>query len=640
MKYAILLITIFFVVAFGGANLTNAQTTEFTYQGRLADGGQTANGNYDFEFRLFDAETGGTEIATQQRLVVSVTAGIFSVKLDFGGNFNGQARFLEIGVRPAGSTNAFTVLAPRQPFTSTPYAVKSLNAETAANALQLNGTPSNQFVLTTDPRMTDERNPLAGSANYIQNTTTQQTNSNFSISGNGVLGGTLLANSVISQSSFSIINNNGLNPVLSIAGTNNLFVGSRSGENNTSGTNNAFFGANSGILNTTGSSNSFFGSGQNSNLSGNSNSFFGSGAGGGIRTGSNNTFLGASTFGSSDLNFATALGAGAIVSTSNTVVLGRNVDTVQIPGALNIGGAFTVNIVNAATQYNIGGNRILSVAGEQNLFAGVGAGQANTSSFFNTFVGSEAGTSNTTGSSNSLFGTEAGFSITTGGGNSFFGVNSGRQTTGNNNSFFGNNAGRFVTTGSNNTAIGSGSSVGSNISFATAIGSDAQVSTSNTVVLGRNIDTVRVPGFFILDQLGTAGVLLLCRNASQQISPCSSSLRYKTNIAPFLSGLNLVNRLRPITFDWKTDGTRDLGLGAEEVAAVEPLLVTYNQKGEVEGVKYDRVAVVLLNAVKEQQVQIEIQQKLIEQQQTMIDGLKKIVCGQNPNADVCRGKQK
>jgi len=49
---------------------------------------------------------------------------------------------------------------------------------------------------------------------------------------------------------------------------------------------------------------------------------------------------------------------------------------------------------------------------------------------------------------------------------------------------------------------------------------------------------------------------------------------------------------------------RDLGLGAEEVAAVEPLLVTYNSKGEVEGVKYDRIAVVLLNAVKEQQEQI------------------------------------
>ena len=85
---------------------------------------------------------------------------------------------------------------------------------------------------------------------------------------------------------------------------------------------------------------------------------------------------------------------------------------------------------------------------------------------------------------------------------------------------------------------------------------------------------------------------------------CSSSLRYKTDIAPFSSGLDLVARLRPIAFTWKEGGARDLGLGAEEVAAIEPLLVTRNASGQVEGVKYDRVAVVLLNAVKEQQAQI------------------------------------
>ena len=46
----------------------------------------------------------------------------------------------------------------------------------------------------------------------------------------------------------------------------------------------------------------------------------------------------------------------------------------------------------------------------------------------------------------------------------------------------------------------------------------------------------------------------------------------------------------------------DMGLVAEEVNAVEPLLTTTNTSGAVEGVKYDRVGVVLINAVKEQQV--------------------------------------
>ncbi len=81
---------------------------------------------------------------------------------------------------------------------------------------------------------------------------------------------------------------------------------------------------------------------------------------------------------------------------------------------------------------------------------------------------------------------------------------------------------------------------------------------------------------------------------------------------------------------------RDLGLGAEDVEKVEPLLVTYNETGAVEGVKYDRVAVVLLNAVKEQQVQVEQQRKQLQQQQNLIEGLRKIVCPSNQQAEVCR----
>lgn len=100
------------------------------------------------------------------------------------------------------------------------------------------------------------------------------------------------------------------------------------------------------------------------------------------------------------------------------------------------------------------------------------------------------------------------------------------------------------------------------------------------------------------------------------------------HVAPFRSGLDLVQRLQPIAFDWKADSKRDLGLAAEDVAKVEPLLVTYNSKGEVEGVKYDRVGVVLLNAMKEQQAQIETQAKQIEE-------LKTVVCSIKPDAAVC-----
>jgi len=79
-----------------------AQSSAFTYQGKLADGGNAASGQYDFQFQLFDALSGGTQQGSMQTVSnVAATAGIFTVQLDFGACptcFNGSPRFLEIAV--------------------------------------------------------------------------------------------------------------------------------------------------------------------------------------------------------------------------------------------------------------------------------------------------------------------------------------------------------------------------------------------------------------------------------------------------------------------------------------------------------------------------------------------------------------
>ncbi|MBI1761707.1 MAG: hypothetical protein HYR56_09760 [Acidobacteria bacterium] len=143
-----------------GVSTAWAQTTAFTYQGRLTDAGNPANGNYDLQFKLFDALAGGAQQgATLVRTPVAASAGSFTVTLDFGANvFSGPDRFLEIGVRPAGSANAYTVLAPRQQLTSSPYAIQTLNAQ------QLGGLPASGFV---------------------QNSAAPQAGANFNIGGNG-----------------------------------------------------------------------------------------------------------------------------------------------------------------------------------------------------------------------------------------------------------------------------------------------------------------------------------------------------------------------------------------------------------------------------------------------------------------------
>src|SRR5712692_9209847 len=119
---------------------TLTQTTSFTYQGRLTDGGAPANNNYDLQFTLWDAAVGGTQQPqpappTLTRMNLTVTGGVFSVLLDFGVNaFPRANRVLEVGVRPGGSAAAFTLLSPRQQISSAPYALRTLSA-TAADSL-------------------------------------------------------------------------------------------------------------------------------------------------------------------------------------------------------------------------------------------------------------------------------------------------------------------------------------------------------------------------------------------------------------------------------------------------------------------------------------------------------------------------
>lgn len=169
-----------------------AQTTAITYQGRLTDAGASANGQFDLQFKLFNIVSAGAQQgATIVRDDVQVANGVFTVTLDFGTPvFTTTAgKFLEIGVRPGASGGDFILLAPRQPITASPYSIQTINAE------RLGGVGASQYVQTNDARLTDARQPAAGSANYIQNTTTQQTG-NFNISGNGTVGGTLTGNGI------------------------------------------------------------------------------------------------------------------------------------------------------------------------------------------------------------------------------------------------------------------------------------------------------------------------------------------------------------------------------------------------------------------------------------------------------------
>ncbi len=186
-------------------------TTAFTYHGQLKEGGVPLEGTADFQFTLWDdagggnPPIGGTQVGGVQAInALPVTAGLFTVTLngggEFGGNaFNGNARWLQIAVRSPAGGGVFTTLSPRQALTATPHALFALsaatatsattattatnatnatNASNATNAAQLGGINASEYVTAT-----------SGGTSFIRNQATLQPTSNFNISGNGFIGG-------------------------------------------------------------------------------------------------------------------------------------------------------------------------------------------------------------------------------------------------------------------------------------------------------------------------------------------------------------------------------------------------------------------------------------------------------------------
>jgi hypothetical protein len=600
------------LAALSSVSLVHAQTTSFTYQGRFTDSGTAANGTYDMQFKLFDAATAGSQIgSTITNGAVLVNNGVFTVQLDYGAAaFSGADRYLEIGVRLAGDANPYTILAPRQQLTSAVYAIRAGSATTAVtadsattaalatNATQLGGVAANQYVQTSDGRLSDARAPVPGSPNYIQNSTSPQATANFNVAGDGTAGGTLSAKIVNTTTSYQI---NGVS-VLSIGGIpqapdSNIFVGSKAGApanggfansffgqsagSKTNGFGNAFFGYRSGLQNLGGSGNSFFGTDSGlGNKSGVNNSFLGYSSGSANETGDNNAFLGyIAGLNNKSGRENVFLGAGAGTSNetgSGITIVGANADV----GPVNLTNATAIGSNAKVTQSN---SLVLGSFGNLNggpVDTNVGIGTSAPKERFHIAVNTANIVMGDAGCSSSYAGLGFGASMTACG----------------NYSLLGNGTDTIVNRPS-----------GGTIAFR-----------ENNV----NQMSIAPGGVVTINTLGNGGPTQLCRNPSNQISDCGSSLRYKTNIQAFIGGLSVLNRLRPITFDWKQGGMHDLGFGAEDIAAIEPLLVTHNAKGEVEGVKYDRITAVLVNAVKEQQEQIK--------------QLKQLVCRRNRRAAACR----
>ncbi|MDB6111881.1 MAG: hypothetical protein JWR69_3631 [Pedosphaera sp.] len=149
-----------------------AQSSGFTYQGRLTDNGSPATGRYDLTFALFTGSNSVSQVgATLTKSAVGVTNGLFATTLDFGGAFPGADRWLELSVRTNGG-GAYVILTPRQQLSPTPYAITASNLSGTLPAAQLSGTLPGGLISGTyggAVNMNNAANSFAGNGGGLTN---------------------------------------------------------------------------------------------------------------------------------------------------------------------------------------------------------------------------------------------------------------------------------------------------------------------------------------------------------------------------------------------------------------------------------------------------------------------------------------
>lgn len=121
----------------------------FTYQGQLRKSGAPVNASCNASFSLFDAATGGVQVGgTVASPTLQVANGLFTLPLDFGWNFNGEARWLETAI---GCGEAQATLSPRTALRPAPYAFALPGLYTRPNATSPNiiGGYNENFISST-----------------------------------------------------------------------------------------------------------------------------------------------------------------------------------------------------------------------------------------------------------------------------------------------------------------------------------------------------------------------------------------------------------------------------------------------------------------------------------------------------------
>jgi hypothetical protein len=116
-------------------------------------------------------------------------------------------------------------------------------------------------------------------------------------------------------------------------------------------------------------------------------------------------------------------------------------------------------------------------------------------------------------------------------------------------------------------------------------------------------------------------------NSAGTLFRSTSSMRYKKDVTTLDDSIaDRILTCRPIKY--KSINPKEVpidwtyyGFIAEEVALIEPRLVTYDQNNEPDGVQYDRFVPLLLNLIQRQQTRIQILESTVQQLQADYNNL-------------------
>ena len=288
---------------------------------------------------------------------------------------------------------------------------------------------------------------------------------------------------------------------------------------------------------------------------GTQNVLIGGKTGDALTTGTDNVAIGRAALTSDDVgNRTVAVGMNALASqnyststNSYNTAVGYAAGTAVTTGTNNtlIGGLAGDAITTGGSNTAVGAYAMTSVTdGDHNVAVGTSALDVNTSGSHNVAIGRDALGGETAGNNNIAIGYEAlKLQNNTGGGNIYnnaLGYNAGVAiTTGGFNTLMGGFAGDVLQTGSSNIGIGYGADFGSS-------------SSTNAITLGVNIESSSNDFSF-----GKASNVVKNDFDTDANWSRSSDQRLKKNITDQKLGLDFINDLRTVKYNWKANGELD-----------------------------------------------------------------------------------